>query len=57
MVTRLVWVENDTALDPDVVKRGWQKDYFQGKTAHGGTFDGHQTRLGVKEFVPVEKPT
>lgn len=44
------------ALDPDVVKRGWQKDYFQGKTANGGTFDGHQTRLGVKEFVTDEKP-
>ena len=39
--------------DPDAVKQGWQKDYFQGKTAEGGTFDGHQTRLGLKEFVRV----
>jgi hypothetical protein len=38
-------------LDPEAVKRGWQKDYFQGKTAEGGTFAGHQTRLNVKEFA------
>ena len=38
--------------DPDAVKQGWQKDYFQGKTADGGAFDGHQTRLGVKPFDP-----
>ena len=41
------------ANDPDAVKRGWQKDYFQGKTSDGGAFDGHQTRLNLKEF---EKP-
>lgn len=39
-----------TVQDPEAVKRGWQKDYFQGKTAEGGTFDGHQTRLDIKEF-------
>ncbi len=39
------------SLDPEVVKRGWQKDYFQGKKAEGGTFAGHQTRLGVREFT------
>lgn len=37
-------------LDPETLKRGWQKDYFQGKTAEGGTFDGHQTRLNVRPF-------
>jgi hypothetical protein len=40
--------------EPEAVKRGWQKDYFQGKTAEGGTFDGHQTRLDVKEFKTDE---
>jgi Family of unknown function (DUF6065) len=40
--------------DPEAVKRGWQKDYFQGKTAEGGTFDGHQTRLDIKEFQHEE---
>ena len=39
-----------TTKDPEAVKRGWQKDYFQGKQAEGGTFDGHQTRLDIKEF-------
>ncbi|OWK38645.1 DUF6065 family protein [Fimbriiglobus ruber] len=43
------------SLDPEVVKRGWQKDYFQGKTGDGGTFDGHQTRLDVKDFTPEPK--
>ncbi|MCU0702852.1 MAG: DUF6065 family protein [Fimbriiglobus sp.] len=36
--------------DPEAVKQGWQKDYFQGKTAEGGTFTGHQTRLHIREF-------
>ncbi len=36
--------------DPEAVKRGWQKDYFQGKQSEGGTFDGHQTRLEIREF-------
>jgi Family of unknown function (DUF6065) len=36
--------------DPGAVKQGWQKDYFQGKLAEGGAFDGHQTRLHLKEF-------
>ena len=36
--------------DPDVVKRGWQKDYFQGKQSAGDTFDGHQTKLEIRDF-------
>ncbi len=43
-------------LDPEVVKRGWQKDYFQGKKQDGGTFTGHQTRLNVKPFTRGDKP-
>jgi hypothetical protein len=39
------------ANDPEAIKRGWQKDYFQGKTPEGGTFDRHQTRLVVKPFA------
>lgn len=38
--------------DPEALQRGWQKDYFQGKQAEGGVFDGHQTRLNLKEFPP-----
>ncbi len=45
-----------SANDPATVQRGWQKDYFQGKLQEGGTFDGHQTRLNVKEFLPPEDP-
>ena len=42
--------------DPDAVKRGWQKDYFQGKTPDGKDFDGHQTRLNVREFERADAP-
>jgi hypothetical protein len=38
--------------DPEAVRRGWQKDYFQGKQPTGGVFDGHQTRLNLKDFPP-----
>jgi hypothetical protein len=37
-------------LDPDAVKRGWQKDYFQGKTPDGKEFGEHQTKLELREF-------
>ena len=36
--------------DPEAVARGWQKDYFQGKTPDGKAVDSHQTRLNVKPF-------
>ena len=52
--SRRGFLEGLKVLDPSTVKQGWQKDYFQGKTAEGGTFAGHQTRLGVKEFEPVK---
>ena len=42
--------------DPDTVKRGWQKDYFQGKTPDGKEFTSHQTRLDLKEFTPAPDP-
>jgi hypothetical protein len=40
--------------DPEAVARGWQKDYFQGKTPSGQPFDSHQTRLNVKPFDAEE---
>jgi len=46
------FIEGLFRLDPETVQRGWQKDYFQGKTAEGGMFEGHQTRLNLKEFPP-----
>ena len=41
------------SLDPAAVQRGWQKDYFQGKTPDGQSVEGHQTRLRIKEFEPL----
>ncbi len=39
-----------TARDPDAIKQGWQKDYFQGRTPDGKEVDSHQTRLNIREF-------
>ena len=39
-----------TEQDPDAVKAGWQKDYFQGKTPDGKDFGAHQTKLNLREF-------
>lgn len=36
------------ASDPDAKKRGWQKDYFQGRGAGAAE---HQTKLQLTEFV------
>ena len=40
--------------DPEAVKRGWQKDYFQGRTPDGKEIETHQTRLNIKEFGKEE---
>jgi hypothetical protein len=37
-------------LQPDAVKRGWQRDYMQGKTILGKEVQEHQTRLHLREF-------
>ncbi|MBY0458228.1 MAG: hypothetical protein K2V38_12885 [Gemmataceae bacterium] len=39
------------ARNPEAVARGWQKDYFQGKTIDGKEVESHQTRLNVKPFA------
>ena len=38
--------------DETAVKRGWQKDYFQGRDPGAEKFDGHQTKLGLDPFRP-----
>ena len=38
-------------LSPDAVKRGWQRDYMQGKTISGQEVEDHQTRLHLREFT------
>ncbi len=40
--------------DPNAVKQGWQKDYFQGKTPEGKEVDSHQTKLNLREFEKAE---
>jgi hypothetical protein len=38
-------------LSPDAVKRGWQRDYMQGKSIRGQEAEEHQTRLHLREFT------
>ncbi len=43
-------------LQPDAVKRGWQRDYMQGKTILGKEVQEHQTRLNLREFKHDSEP-
>ena len=37
--------------DQEAIRRGWQKDYFQGKDpGDSESFAEHQTKLRVREF-------
>jgi hypothetical protein len=36
--------------DEEATRRGWQKDYFQGRDPGEQRFDQHQTKLRLKEF-------
>jgi hypothetical protein len=36
--------------DVEATRRGWQKDYFQGRDPGQRPFHQHQTKLGLKEF-------
>lgn len=46
------------ANEPEAIRRGWQKDYFQGRTPAGDTIRQHQTRLVVKPFgTESDQPT
>jgi hypothetical protein len=42
-----------SSRDPDAIKRGWQKDYFQGKTPDGKDVESHQTRIDLREFEQI----
>jgi hypothetical protein len=48
--SRTGFLQGLTSRDPQAVKQGWQKDYFQGKTPEGQEFESHQTRLNIREF-------
>lgn len=36
----------------EVLKRGWQKDYFQGRDPDSEKFSEHQTKINVRSFRP-----
>jgi hypothetical protein len=42
------------ANDPEVLERGWQKDYFQGHDPGAEKFREHQTKLNVRPFQTGE---
>jgi hypothetical protein len=44
------------SLEPEAVKRGWQRDYVHGVAPGGAASPEHQTRLNLKEFVREEAP-
>lgn len=49
---RLAFNEGLRSGNPDVVKRGWQKDYFRGAFPSGRrAFAGHQTKVNPKPFL------
>jgi len=54
---RSKFLDGLSKLDAEVVKQGWQKEYFQGRTAEGGRFQQHQTHLTVREFEKKTKPS
>jgi hypothetical protein len=49
-LSRGAFLEGLKTRDPQIVKQGWQKDYFQGKPTEADTFEGHQTRINLAEF-------
>jgi hypothetical protein len=44
-----------STLNPDAVKRGWQRDYMKGKTVSGGRAEEHQTKIDLREFTRAEE--
>lgn len=48
--SRRVFLNGLLTRDPEAVKRGWQKDYFQGRTPDGREIPVHQTRLNLRPF-------
>jgi hypothetical protein len=42
--------------DPGASIDRWQKDYFLGRGPDGSYFDGHQTRLPIKDFPEESEP-
>ena len=47
---RSKFLQGLSSHDPETVKQGWQKEYFQGKDPTGERFEAHQTNLKLREF-------
>ena len=49
---RLAFIDGLRSGDPNVMRRGWQKDYFRGEFPSGRrAFAGHQTKVNPKPFL------
>lgn len=48
--SRTAFNANLAVLQPEAVKRGWQRDYMKGLTITGQRAEEHQTRLQLREF-------
>jgi hypothetical protein len=55
--SRRGFLKDLSVREPEAIKRGWQKDYFQGKMPDGKDFPSHQTHLALREFTPPQQPT
>jgi len=50
LLSQLIHFAADSSGQPEAVKRGWQKDYFQGHDPGGEHVEGHQTKVNVCPF-------
>jgi hypothetical protein len=48
--SRTVFNASLASLNPEAVKRGWQRDYMQGHSITGERAQEHQTKLQLREF-------
>jgi hypothetical protein len=53
--SRAMFNKDLNMLNPETVKRGWQRDYMKGRTVRGEEAEEHQTRLNLREFTHDEK--
>ncbi len=53
--SRTGFIQGLEQREPETVRRGWQRDYFQGVLPSGTRAPDHQTRLNLKEFVRAEQ--
>lgn len=49
--SRRQFIVDQEAGDEEIVKQGWQRTYVHGKNMKGVSFEGHQTKLSLREFA------